>query len=140
MVIMFSFLAYLNGVKLLPQCGVEPCTDHSKGGRLLSLTPLHRRMAVRLCFSTYIADFLLEQRNKWMSMRVQYLKLCDLIGNIRIDAVLGKTTVREAMRFSAYLWQPHKVGSHYTVMHSVRMLANGLLMGVVNDCKIYYKK
>jgi hypothetical protein len=44
-----------------------------------------------------------------MSMRVQYLKLCYLIGNIRIDA--GMAAIREAMRFSAYLWQPHKNAS-----------------------------
>ena len=44
-----------------------------------------------------------------MSMRVQNLKLCILIDNIDIDAVLGTATVREAMRFSAYLRQPRSI-------------------------------
>jgi ATP-binding cassette subfamily G (WHITE) protein 2 (SNQ2) len=42
-----------------------------------------------------------------MSMRVQYLNLC--IGSIDIDAVSGTATVREAMRFSAYLRQPKSI-------------------------------
>ena len=44
-----------------------------------------------------------------MSMKVRYLKLCSLIGNIDIDPVSGTATVREAMRFSAYLRQPHSI-------------------------------
>ena len=42
-----------------------------------------------------------------MSMRVQYL--CNLTGDLGIDVVLGTATVREAMRFSAYLRQPQSV-------------------------------
>ena len=44
-----------------------------------------------------------------MSMRVQYLPSCSLIGNTDRDAVLGTATVREAMRFSAYLRQPQSI-------------------------------
>ena len=45
-----------------------------------------------------------------MSMRVQYSKLCNLISdNTDIDAILGTATVREAMRFSAYLRQPQSI-------------------------------
>lgn len=44
-----------------------------------------------------------------MCMRVRYLKLCNLTGNFNNDAVLGTATVREAMRFSAYLRQPQSI-------------------------------
>ena len=32
-----------------------------------------------------------------------------MIGNVDIDAILGTATVREAMRFSAYLRQPQSI-------------------------------
>jgi ABC-type multidrug transport system ATPase subunit len=44
-----------------------------------------------------------------MSMRVQYSKLCNLTSKFDIAAVLGTATVREAMRFSAYLRQPQSI-------------------------------
>ena len=42
-------------------------------------------------------------------MRVHHLKLCSLTGNTDIGLVLGTATVREAMRFSAYLRQPQSI-------------------------------
>ena len=44
-----------------------------------------------------------------MSMRVQYLSLCIGDIDIDIDTVSGTATIREAMRFSAYLRQPKSI-------------------------------